>query len=480
MKFFTSILEARKSEEPMSEKTFTEYNEKVGKKMPQDVQFILAYCEKYKLFTKEALDEIKSSNKTQLKKLSEMYSIPFAEIEDLQKLLSGLGTKKNLLPHYMSERMRQNVISGKKTIEDASLDLVSERGREIALKTYMPLINKIVSQYDGKSSLSRSELLSAALEGFTLAMNDYNAPDENYVDSGDKEVDIGEVVKHKKLTFKQYAAYRIQFAILGEMNDNSRVVRIPKSLYKKNVEAGDPSANYNSVAIDALMSDDPESESKADRMKELSVEMKPGGLNHAAENNEWKKIFAAIDNKFSVKMTSIFYKFFGLNGYKKMSGVDVAKEMGCTKAYVSKVIKQITTYLKDNPKTADILMSIRDLYTESLLLSALDKGTQYLLETFAQDDVYMMLEEITKWANPKVLASTIDNVISEYDYYSKEFILDCLENGFEYLDSHYRKNKKLIVHFLENMNPTESLSRKSDVYILDLMNTIISKYQKIK
>ena len=385
-----------------------------------------------------------------------------------------------MLPHYMSERMRQNVISGKKSIDDASLDLVSEKGRAMALKTYMPLINKIVSQYDGKSSLSRSELLSAALEGFTLAMNDYNAPDENYVDAGKKDIDTGEAVKMKKLTFKQYAAYRIKFAILGEMNDMSRTVRIPKSLYQKNVDAGNPSANYNTVAIDALMSDDPESESKADRMKELSTEMNPGTINKAAESNEWKKIFAAIDSKFSVKMTTIFYKFFGLNGHKKMSGVDIAKEMGCTKAYVSKVIKQITTYLKDNPKTSEILLSIRDLYTENLMLGALDKGSQYLLETFAQDDVYMMLEEMTKWANPKVLASTISNVISDYDFYSKKFILDCLENGFEWMDSNFRKNRKLIVHFLENMYPTESLARKSDVYILDLMNDIINEYQKIK
>ena len=480
MKFFTSILEAKTTViEPISENELKEYIEKVGKKLPQDVQILLHYCQKYNILSKDQLDAIMSANKTQLKRIANTLGIPDDEMEDIQKLVNGLGSLKSLIPQFQTEKQRKDILSGKRQIGDASLDLESEKGRAKALKTYMPLINKMVNQYEGKSSLSRSELLSAALEGFTLAMNDYNAPDDNYIDSGDKDIDSGEAVKMKKLTFKQYAAYRIRWAILGDMND-SRVVRIPKSQYQKNVEAGNPSANYNAVSIDALLSDDPDSESKADRMKELSVEQRPTAAAQNAEALQWKKIFAILDSKFSTKIMSVFYKYFGMNGYKKMSGVEIAKELNCTKAYVSKVIKQVTTFMKDDPRTSEMLLSIRDLYTESILIQCLDKGAQVLLETFAQDDIYMMLEEMTKWSNPAVLASNIQDTLKDYDSYSKTFIIECLENGFEWLDSNYRKNKKLLIHFLENMMPTESLSRKSDAYILGLMNELIEAYQKIK
>ena len=475
MKFFSSILEAKTREITIEPEKLRSYVEKYGKKLPQDILFILNYALKYNLYTSTVFDEIMSASKSALKKIAVEYNIPEVELNDLWRMLTGLGQAKKQLPFYQSKREFEGALSGKKDLEDLSLDLTTEKGRAAAVKQYMPLIQKIVHQYENKSSFSREELLSSALEGFTLAMNDYQSPDENYIDTGDAtDMDTAEAVKQKGQTFKQYAAYRIKYKILDDMNNLSRTVRLPKGQIKKNAETN-PSANFNSQSIDIMMSDDPDAVSQADRMKELSVAPEKVSPD---EEKSWKKIFAIIDQKFTVKQASIFYKVFGLNGFEKKTGVEVAKELGCTKAYISKVVKQVTTFLRDDQRTNELLQELQDMYTESLILKNYNHGNINLMEVLVQDDIYMLLTEMNRWAKPDALRKDIDLILSDYDHVSRNFIKDCLEQGFEYLDANYRKNKKLIVHFLEGLYPTESFTKKSDVYILEMMNDIINQIKK--
>lgn len=474
MKFFSSILEAKNKEITIEPEQLRMYIDKYGKKLPQDIGFILNYALKYNLYSSAIFEEFMSSPKGNVKKLAGVYNMPEAEAVDLWKLINGLGQAKKQLPFFQSKREFESVLSGRKELEDLSLDLSTEKGRAAAVKQYMPLIQKIVHQYENKSSFSREELLSSALEGFTLAMNDYHSPDENYIDTGDAtDMDTAEAIKQKGQTFKQYAAWRIRYKILDDMNNLSRTVRLPKGQIKKNAET-DPSANFNSQSIDALMSDDPDAVSQADRMKELSE--KPTAAT-PDEEKSWKKIFSIIDSKFTVKQASIFYKVFGLNGFEKKTGVEVAKELGCTKAYISKVVKQITTFLRDDPRTLELLQELQDMYTESLILKNYDRGNINLMEVLVQDDIYMLLTEMNRWAKPGSLKNDIDLILSEYDHVSRNFINECLDRGFEYLDSNYRKNKKLIVHFLEGLYPTETFAKKSDVYILEMMNDIINQFK---
>lgn len=474
MKFFTSVLEAKQKERIIDITDLKEYYNKYSKVLPQDINNALLYSIKYKITNSTDIEEFINASKAKIKTLAEKWGMNENEVKDFSKIISGLGVAKKQLPFFQSTREFNSIMSGKKQLEDLSLDLSTERGRAAAVKQYMPLIQKIVHQYEGKSSFSREELLSSALEGFTLAMNDYHSPDENYIDTGDTEIDMAEAIKQKALSFKQYAAYRIKYKILDDMNNLSRTVRLPKGQIKKNNET-DPSANFNSKSIDLMMSDDPDVVSQADRMKELSE--KPEGMK-PNEEKSWKKIFAIIDKKFNVKQASIFYKVFGLNGFEKQTGVEVAKELGCTKSYISKVVKQVTTFLRDDPRSSEILQELQDLYTESLILKNYDRGNINLMEVLTQDDIYMLLTEMNRWTKPGSLNQDIDIILNEYDFASRDFINNCLEKGFEYLDANYRKNKKLIVHFLEGLYPTESFAKKSDVYILEVFNDIINQVNK--
>ena len=477
MKFLTNIIEAKLSNRIIEKGTLQEYAKMFSGKLSQDINLILKYCILYDILDTFTLNEIISASKSGLKELSKELSISESDLESLYKLLTGAKNQLKMLPHFQSEKMTANLLNGKKELSDASLDLISDKGRAAAFKQFTPLINKIVHQYEGRSSLSRSELMSAALEGFTLAMNDYQAPDENYIDTGGSDIDTVEAREKKGLTFKQYAAYRIAQKILDDMNNLSRVVRIPKRQISKNLK-DDPSANFNSTSIDAMLSDDPDEVSKADRMKELSQE--PQTISTTEEQKYWNKIFQLIESKFSVKVVSIFYQVFGLKGFKKMSGSDVAKEMGCSKAYISKVIKQVTTFLKSDHTASEMLLALQDIYTESLLVQNFNKPINEIIEALAQDDIYMLFEELNKWANPMVLKSSLENVLADYDASAKNFIINCLNKGFEFLDNNYRSNKKMIVHFLSSLYPTEPIAKKSDVYILELMEDVMNAYNKLK
>jgi hypothetical protein len=61
-----------------------------------------------------------------------------------------------------------------------------------------------------------------------------------------------------------------------------------------------------------------------------------------------------------------------------------------------------------------------------------------------------------------------------------KYILDVLEKGFDYLDSTFRKNKKIIVAFLNDVYPTEPMAKKTDVTLLEYMMDIHEAYQKYK
>ena len=57
-------------------------------------------------------------------------------------------------------------------------------------------------------------------------------------------------------------------------------------------------------------------------------------------------------------------------------------------------------------------------------------------------------------------------------------IIKLLKGNFETLDNEFKKNKKVIILFLNYMYPTESMIRKSDVALLDYMLELQDIYKK--
>ena len=298
--------------------------------------------------------------------------------------------------------------------------------------------------------------------GLTKAMNDYHRPDE-YVDVEDGLDNDAkkEVKKQKGQTFKQYAGWRIRYQILNDLNDLARTVKISQYEYEKNKAAGNTKGNFNVVSVDQSIDD--EGQTMVDRMAAFS---NGNDAFRTSANDQWEKVYKLIDDRFSTRTASIFYKYFGLHGYKQMKGVEIAKEMGITGAAVSMSVKDVMKFLKSNKRTMAILQDLLATYTESLIVS---NTSQTIMDAMIQDDVFIMLQECTQWMDRKVFNNRMGTALESFVDTDRDFLMECLDNGMEFIDENYDAHRMGIVNFLESVYPTECIRRKSDVDIIGLM-----------
>ena len=91
-----------------------------------------------------------------------------------------------------------------------------------------------------------------------------------------------------------------------------------------------------------------------------------------------------------------------------------------------------------------------------------------------------MLEELNQWNDKTLFKDTIEKALNALPDDGSKYILKVLQEGFEYLDSTFKKNKKFIILFLNEVYPTESMMRQTDVSLLEYMMDIHDAYQKHK
>ena len=101
----------------------------------------------------------------------------------------------------------------------------------------------------------------------------------------------------------------------------------------------------------------------------------------------------------------------------------------------------------------------------------------YLLDSLINDDIFILLEELNQWVDKELFKVGIEKALSKLSKSDSKYILDVLQKGFDYLDSTFKKNKKIIILFLGELYPTESLYNKSDVSIIEYMMDIYDAYQ---
>lgn len=474
MRLFTSIMEAA-DEFSLTKQEFEQYMAAVGKKLPKEVSTACFYLLKADILTREDAEAVMTMNSSKLKALAKSKHVPEDDLIDLQKLMKKMKLEIQLLPMWQNAETRQDFIAGTKTSDDIMLDLVSDRGRAAVVKQYTPLMNKLANQYAGKSSLGKPELMSAAMMGLVKAMNDYRKNEKEVLagETADKE----ETKKMHRLTFQQYAAYRMQQQILHDINWYSRTVRIPGRTQNRHKD--DENFGVKTQSIDKLIGGDPDSESIADRMKELAVDPAKFELDTAKTEADaaMKSIYKMIEDRFNMQKAAVFYSTFGLNGYDMERQTDIAKKFGLSTANVSMINKRIAKFLKETPAAQPLLRALLAHVQESILIENMNKSQQEIFEALVNSDMYILLEELTRWSDPYVLENTVRGVLSEYDKESVAFITECLNNGSEWMEDNYRENKRLIVHFLESLNPTSTFSKKQDLYIIEEMNSLISAYE---
>lgn len=472
MKLFTEIIKESQREWPiLSMDQLKDFDKVVRKSKSTSREYlqILSNTIQLGIVDGEILDKIINGSTGDLKWVETNYGGEPAMYEEIRKLAGRIKPELKGLPQFMSDDDFNNVMSGKRDIGDVTLDLETERGRDRCARQYASLVTAIASKYRG-SGLDWDGLISAGQLGLVKAMNDYHRPDE-YVDVEDglTNDDKKEVKKQKGQTFKQYAGWRIRFQILADINELSRTVKISQYEYEKNKTAGNTKGNFNTVSVDRTIDD--EGQTLVDRMAELA------NGNDAFKSDtkaQWEKLYKLIDDRFSTRTASVFYKSFGLHGYKQMKGVEIAKEMGITGAAVSMSVKDVMKFIKSNKKTSELLQDLLYTYSESLIAS---NTPETLMDAMVSDDAFLMLQDCTRWNDRKVFNNAMGAALEGLEADKREFLIQCLENDINFIDDNYDGKRQTMVAFLESLYPTECIRRKSDVDIIAMMTELSENFK---
>ena len=445
-----------------------DYAKKMSKKLPQEVTNTIYLLQKYGITSGETVDEILVSNSGRLKTMAVELNITYQDIQDIKATLQKLGNNIKLLPMKMSEREREELIAGSKAMDDLTMDLETEKGRTAVIKQYGPLVYKIANQFIGKENLDKAELISVGFEGLTQAMNTYQKP----IDKSELEDDAEreEAEEAKRTSFKTWASYKIRWAILGEIYDNSRTIRMSYN-DRRNAYTKGETTNLT-TSLDSMAGKDGEEGSMQDHIAGLAT---TDTLTASEQQKRWDKLFDELGKHFSKRDMVVFLKYFGLGGEKEEKGKDIAAEFNMTPAMVTHIVtKKILPYIKSNEDLMDIMSDLLAMRVESLMVNNMYKSGRELYEALLGDDVYLMLEEITRWRNPEVLSETVAHAMETLSGTITEF----LKGDENFATNNYKDNLKEVKEFLTNLYPTESFIHKPDEYILERLLEIINLWHK--
>ena len=455
-KNFTAINEAAKyiNNDTLTIADIESYLSDVKKRIPEQIANIIYLTIKYELTTQKDIDSIKNANKGQLKTIAFKHNMSENEIVGLWESLKTLKNNIRLLPQYQTASERKAFMSGKLDMSDITIDLETSAGRNSCAKQYMKMVHKIVNSYVGSCRLGKPELMSAGLQGFTDAMNDWRK-------NGDESA----------VPFKTYAAYRVKQQILNDINNYSYSL---KTNWYGISKMG--SGLLTTVSLDG-MSRDEEGDFKNDHLKYLGAEDKNTNLTGTEEDN-WNALYKLIESKYKQRDIDVFYRYFGLKGYQKEKGKDIAKSLGISPAMITGIINGILKNLKNDSKAMDILVDLQTSYNESLMFDIMNLDKEMIIESIVSDNTFILLEELTRWSDKKVYINTINTALENLDSSEEKIINSILKNNFDYLDSKLKPNKKIIIKFLSLVYPTESFSRKTDVALLEYMMELIDLHKK--
>lgn len=447
---FTDIINESKKQEyngSITIKELEDYINKTSRILPNIVRDALYLVKKYEILEADDINDILGTNKSGINSLAKKFDITPDLMEDLWTLLKDLKSNIKLFPHFLTPSEQNALIKGTAKIEDLTIDLETTQGKNEVIKMYTPIVNKIVNQYVGKSKLSKNDLMSAAMEGFAKAIDEWD--------------------RSKGQLFKTYVSYRVQQQILNDIDKHGH------SLSGTNWYA---TKKYGAEVLDAVsidgMSRNEDGEIHQDRLAALGYN---DGRDEEAEVKQWKKVFEILEKKFKQRDLDIFYSYFGLNGYKKEKSKDIAKRYGMSEGNIrNSIINKILAFLKKDKQTLELLVSLMDSYNESLMIELFGCDRDTILERLSNDDIYILLEEITKWNNKDVFKRALNNSLSG----NSDIILNILNGGFEEVDLNLKKYKKDIIKFLAGMYPTENMSKKTDVDIIEYMMELQEIYKK--
>ena len=363
MKKFTQLLEARQLDVQDNGLNFIDaddlkkYVEIAKNFLSQDAMTIINYMIKNNSTYVKTLGRDSKDNC-----LVAFYSRPrpaSGELKDLYNALSALDKNNRLLeiPTLQTKEQFNAIISGKEAPDSIILDLKSEEGRNALAKKWEKLVHKIAQQWRGKVNMTYDEIVSAAWEGFTNAMNSYGKK------SAYKDTDDEKAVK--TYTFGQFAAYMIRFAIAGEVNNTSRLVRVPISAISKEKKEKGSIAKNNTISGDKKVGgDDDGNKTLFDFVGATDY----GERTHDQQDLDklWADVYRILEKEFDKKVIEAWYSFMGLNGREKIKNKEIAAKIGCQPSLVSYYCNTVNNFIKNDARVLSKMKEIYELMKECL------------------------------------------------------------------------------------------------------------------
>lgn len=198
---------------------------------------------------------------------------------------------------------------------------------------YEKLINRIINQFHRKGYTSWDQLESMALEGFALAIHNYDST-------------------RSTLTFTQFAAYAIRNNILTSLDNELRVVKLSAYAQKKVTETG--GTTWNTVRLETSSGSDDSNHEPIQR------EVKLGAYTKAKfdDGDVFEYLYSRIEDEFSERDSNMFYMCFGLKEFDVTPGKTIAQMYGVSEGLVSQRIKRITRWIKQDNDLCEMLANL--------------------------------------------------------------------------------------------------------------------------
>lgn len=458
MKNFSQLItEARYADaNDMLVQDITAFNNKLKKSLSVDVQKAIYLTAKLNITNSEVLDEIRTANKSKLKGLVDKLNVPIEELEDLWNLMKTIKQNYKVMPQYLSKNEREQLEKGALTLDDATIDLSTKAGRDAVARRYMPLVIAIVNKFVGKSKLSRSDLMSAGTLALSNAMNDWKRePDDK----------TGKIV-----SFKTYAASRIEQQIKNDMDELGHDLSGTNWYATKKSRDGELGTSLDAVSFDALQ----DMGIDVDHMGSLGTVDKDRN-----DDPMWKKFYAWLNKTFTQRDVDIFIRYMGLNG-KKEKSKDIAKSYGMSEGNIkNSIINKIIKKIQANSQMMDILSDIFGIYSESLMVGMIGMTREQILETFASDDVYIMLEGATRFSSRDMFKKYYNWALDALNDSERLEVETALHGGFSTIDSTLRKNQPIYKKFLKAWDPVSGGNMSDGDIIFHMMAVAeyVSRYK---
>lgn len=267
------------------------------------------------------------------------------------------------LPWYLSEDEFNDVVSGVRPLDFYAYDLVSEQGRNEMVKKFEPMIRRIAYKYANSNSISSDDTYSAALEGFTRALNNYGKKRSEYVRTKSEEanIDLDEIAKNennvRNIPFASYATAMVSNYILEYLKNEMNLVRRPQSDQSRERAKTGNTSMERKVSGDQSIGTDSDGNEKS-MWDKLNIDTEEGGRSTDDDDIQalWQFIYKSVEEKFGKEIAELWYSKNGLNGRKQNKTASSPTE------YYK--LRNIAKFLMTDKKCKAALDEIRELMSE--------------------------------------------------------------------------------------------------------------------